>query len=234
MESNATSSTTDHTHRSSNPIVSSSESTRRTPAADKQATTSRDTFPCNDESLRRHSAFLEVGLGGDDPILDAKLKRESRPKLSVRFRSKVDIVESEAVDDSDTPLSTPRLRHEMPFFFPTLPRLIFLAFIIALVIPSLHTSPLLKVDANPVWPRAARVEDTPTLQAGRRDLLSHNVKRADTSTTVCKRWSQQSALVNGSLYLYSGRSMTSSSQTSNTWSKWIHIVPVVSLTENPR
>src|SRR6202007_986502 len=36
-------------------------------------------------------------------------------------------------------------------------------------------------------------------------------------TDVCKRWSQQSALVNGTLYLYGGQSSTTSDQTSNTW-----------------
>jgi len=42
-------------------------------------------------------------------------------------------------------------------------------------------------------------------------------KRQSSPTDVCKRWSQQSAIVNGTLYLYGGRATTSSDQTSNEW-----------------
>lgn len=205
MKSTTTSSTT-------HPLSPSSASRRRTSEADRQSLLD-DISSCDDEPPRRSSAFLEIGLGGDDPIVDAKLRRESRPRLSVRFRSKVDVVEPEAIDDCDLQYSdsaypvTPR---EMPFFFPTLPRILFLVLVIVLVIPSLHTSPLLQVDANPVRSRAGSLEKTP------RRLN----KRADTSTNICKRWSQQSALVNGTLYLYSGRSTTSATQGSDTWSAY--------------
>ncbi|KAG5297412.1 cell wall anchored protein [Histoplasma ohiense] len=43
------------------------------------------------------------------------------------------------------------------------------------------------------------------------------LKRDDTPTDVCKRWSQQTAVVNGTMYMYGGRSMTDSSQSDNTW-----------------
>ncbi|OJD15001.1 hypothetical protein AJ78_04723 [Emergomyces pasteurianus Ep9510] len=43
------------------------------------------------------------------------------------------------------------------------------------------------------------------------------LRRADTPTDVCKRWSQQTAVVNGTIYIYGGRSMTDSSQKDNTW-----------------
>lgn len=41
--------------------------------------------------------------------------------------------------------------------------------------------------------------------------------RANTDTDVCQRWSGQSALVNGTLYYYGGRSNTDPTQTENTW-----------------
>ena len=41
--------------------------------------------------------------------------------------------------------------------------------------------------------------------------------RQNTDTNVCQRWSQQSALVNGTIYLYGGQATTDPSQTSNTW-----------------
>ena len=40
------------------------------------------------------------------------------------------------------------------------------------------------------------------------------------SDDVCVRWSQQSAMVNGTLYLYGGRASTQPSQQENTWSQW--------------
>jgi hypothetical protein len=43
-------------------------------------------------------------------------------------------------------------------------------------------------------------------------------KRDNSPTNVCKRWSQQSAIINGTLYLYGGRATLSSSQTNNEWS----------------
>ena len=41
--------------------------------------------------------------------------------------------------------------------------------------------------------------------------------RADTNTDVCSRWSQQSALVNGTIYIYGGHSTTQQGQQSGTW-----------------
>jgi hypothetical protein len=51
-------------------------------------------------------------------------------------------------------------------------------------------------------------------------------ERDDTSTDVCKRWSQQSAIVNGTLYLYGGRASTDSSQTSDTWNNDVLTLPL--------
>lgn len=181
-----------------------------------------DHSSCDDQHSRRSSAFLEVGLGGNDAIVDAKLKRASRPKLQVRFRSQVDIVQLKNIDDLEVkePFGIPQSpSQEMPFFFPTLPKLLFLALVIVLVIPSLHTSPLLKVEANPVAPRVG-LGGVRQLPGEDRAPLSRIEKRQDTSTTVCKRWAAQSALVNGTLYYYGGRSTSSSSQSSDTWSEY--------------
>lgn len=46
------------------------------------------------------------------------------------------------------------------------------------------------------------------------------VERADSQTDVCKRWSGQSAIVNGTLYMYGFRTTTEAQQKSDTWSKW--------------
>lgn len=49
------------------------------------------------------------------------------------------------------------------------------------------------------------------------DEVKWNVKREDTPTDVCSRWSHQSAVVNGTLYLYGGRSTQAAGQKENTW-----------------
>ncbi|KAF1809029.1 hypothetical protein P152DRAFT_404107 [Eremomyces bilateralis CBS 781.70] len=42
-------------------------------------------------------------------------------------------------------------------------------------------------------------------------------RRADSATEWCKKWSHQSAIVNGTMYIYGGRMSTSSAQTNDTW-----------------
>ena len=44
-----------------------------------------------------------------------------------------------------------------------------------------------------------------------------NAKRENSPTDACNRWSHQSAVVNGTLYIYGGHSISSSGQTQNTW-----------------
>ncbi|GAB1726830.1 hypothetical protein NU195Hw_g6954t1 [Hortaea werneckii] len=61
------------------------------------------------------------------------------------------------------------------------------------------------VNANPM-PNALETKTSPDL-----------AKRSDSPTDVCFRWAQQSAIVNGTLYLYGGEATTQASQTSNTW-----------------
>ena len=158
---------------------------------------------------RRSSAFFEAGLEGEDAFVDAKLRRNSRPKLQVRFRSTIDVLEPSVADWEPEPYETVE---KMPLYFPTLPRLLFLVFCIALILPSLGNSPLLKAGISPIGaeavPVAVPLESQPkTLPQKRQD------------TTVCKRWSGQSALVNGTLYYYGGRLITSGHQTSDEWSE---------------
>ncbi|KXT18838.1 hypothetical protein AC579_8205 [Pseudocercospora musae] len=42
-------------------------------------------------------------------------------------------------------------------------------------------------------------------------------RRAESPTNVCFRWAQQSAIVNGTLYLYGGQAITEPGQTENAW-----------------
>lgn len=49
------------------------------------------------------------------------------------------------------------------------------------------------------------------------DKEQWNMKRENSPTDVCSRWSHQSAVVNGTLYLYGGRSTQAAGQNENTW-----------------
>lgn len=44
-------------------------------------------------------------------------------------------------------------------------------------------------------------------------------RRADSPTDVCTRFSHQSAIINGTLYIYGGQATTEAGQESNKWSK---------------
>jgi hypothetical protein len=180
----------------------------------------RDTPSSNDELTGRNSAFLEIGLGGNDAIVDEKLRREARPKLQVRFQSKVDIVEPGPSHVLTDPVHVDKSpRPQVPLLSSTPFKLIFLALVALLVVPGWRTSPILRVDANPVGAGAGPASDIGRAHREKREPLPPHVKRDDSPTVVCKRWSQQSALVNGTLYLYGGRLTTSSDQTTDEWSE---------------
>lgn len=56
------------------------------------------------------------------------------------------------------------------------------------------------------------------------------VERADSQTDVCKRWSGQSAVVNGTLYMYGFRTTTDAQQKSDTWSEWSFLPMMINIT----
>ena len=167
---------------------------------------------------RRSSVFFEEGLKGEDAIVDARLRRISRPHLRVRFRSKVDVHEPDELDGSwlDSTQPPPPQHEELPPLFPTAPRIMFFILLLAVLIPSLGNSPFLKAGISPIGAKAGPVAVPIPEQ---RKALPAVDKRQNSDTDVCVRWSGQSAVVNGTMYYYGGRSSTSAGQTSNTWSK---------------
>jgi hypothetical protein len=164
---------------------------------------------------RRSSVFFEEGLKGEDAIVDARLRRNSRPSLRVRFRSKVDVHEAAQFDGPW--LESPLQKHEeFPPLFPTVPRIMFFVLLLAVLIPSLGNSPFFKAGISPIGAKAGPV--VVPIQEPRKGLPAVD-RRQNSNTDVCKRWSGQSAVVNGTMYYYGGRKSTSADQTSNTWSK---------------
>lgn len=57
-------------------------------------------------------------------------------------------------------------------------------------------------------------------------VMENIMRRDDSPTDVCSRWSQQSAIINGTLYVYGGRSIQQEGQTSNTWNNDFFSLPL--------
>lgn len=165
---------------------------------------------------RRSSAFTEIGLEGHDPIVDEKMRLQ-RPRLSVRFRSDISIVEPTAntsITDSDitthaTPSQSPVVPQTSLLSHMSLFQYLLLLAIVALAFPT-FIGPKSSSNMVPVMADASPVVHSS-------DIIA---KRQTASTDVCKRWAGQSALVNGTLYYYGGRATTSPDQTTNEWSKF--------------
>lgn len=193
--------------------------------------------PINGEVMRprRKSAFKETGLFEEDTqVLTPSGQNKSGRK--VRFRSNNDIFEHvpQGEDDSEeaydsasvswpsTTVATTNLTMKLmdttasrsPHRLPLIAFVLIISTLIAQLVP-LGKSRMLVVEANSVPVRRYGDSRSPTALA----------KRADDPTNYCKKWSQQSAIVNGTLYLYGGRKTTSASQTSNTWSKFRQFLP---------
>ena len=181
----------------------------------------------SDQILRRRSsAFIEVGLSGTDAIIDEKLSRvDSRPPLQVSFRSKVDVLgaeETEYKPDEDVVNAVP-LESPSPFELNTIiehfsmPKFILLALFLAIAIPCLYDSSFLKASISPIGAKAGPIRTAPIDSI---KTLPENIVRRDNSPTAqCTRWSQQTALVNNTLYIYGGRAKQQAGQGTNTWSE---------------
>lgn len=181
------------------------------------------------ELPRRKSVFAEVGLVDEDTIRrercptptlipDPSSQRLRVPK-SVRFQCQHNILgdkqtrrsenESEWESDSDTEESEWKALGNMklqPTMFANskLYRLGLFALALVLILPILQTNPLFSLGAKAAAVPAERID-------------ASIARREDTQTQVCKRWAHQSTVVNGTLYLFGGRSMTDSTQKDNTW-----------------
>jgi hypothetical protein len=170
------------------------------------------------------SAFTEIGLDGAADITKYNTLNVApiRPGSRVRWRSQVDIHELEQQENEgnrpETPRSVPTTTwHQYGSSTALVSRLSFLAVVLAIMIPVLHMSPLLYpgptiigAEAGPIAPRSGGDYDLEPTK-----LLPRQNNPAD----ACLRWSHQSAIVNGTLYMYGGRAKEDSNQASNTWSE---------------
>lgn len=176
--------------------------------------------PTVDEHGRRRSVFKEIGLNDLD---DASEITQNVQPGRVRFGSKVRVVESSDDDEDQEELEEKTsviIKHPPPQMSRTLTyvRLSFFACLLACLIPAIQTSTFFHTMTTPVGARAGPIPRESEAELVRRQTSSD-------PTDICKRWSQQSALINGTLYLYGGRATTDASQTSNEWSK--HTISLV-------
>jgi len=151
----------------------------------------------------------------------------------VRFRSKPDVrvveryQQGDIAQDQESKQVDDRIgRKETTFSKPTPPpsitpkrkysimsRLGATALLLASVLSLLQGTGLFRKGALPVQGAAAGVIP-PEAHANLGVDLS---RRDDSPTDVCFRWAQQSAVVNGTLYLYGGQASQQQGQKSNTW-----------------
>ena len=181
-------------------------------------------------ATRRTSAFREMGLFGTNATVTASSARlPNRRGHNVRFRTKEPVINGSgndgereghanigaAEDDiysehTTAPVDEPLLRRTR---VTSAPRMNVLLILLAVAIPLATFTSLVGTSRLP--PLAAT--GVPMSDSDTDDMNGRLNKRQNGPSDVCKRWSQQSALVNGTLYLYGGRAITSSDQTSNTW-----------------
>lgn len=181
---------------------------------------------------RRMSIFTEVGLVDEDRIREERSPvlthgdslKLLRPAKLLRFRSRNSVLNEEKGtedDDSDwesvydedddaTSSTSATVVQPQSNTAAKMYRLGLLSLMLALMLPILQLNPISRVGA---W---GGVIPTNSIQAGERSAL---VKREDSPTNVCTRWSGQSAVVNGTLYMYGFRTSTQAQQQSDTWSE---------------
>lgn len=101
--------------------------------------------------------------------------------------------------------------------FPTMTHAVLLVMLFVLVLPGLQLSlPIGRArrsssngaNASPVGRTSPYLEH-----------MNHLVARQEDDADKCLRWAHQSAIVNGTLYMYGGRSRDDETQKENTWSK---------------
>lgn len=169
---------------------------------------------------RRKSSFQEMGLDDGDSCFPGSITSAKHQHLrniaehSTQPTTRHDHLSERSAEDTESDLSernititpdTPVMRTSR---FPLSTRLMILAVLLATIVPLAQNSWL--TNGKTVLPTT---EAVPTgVQRG-----ANFAKRDNSPTDVCKRWSGQSAIINGTLYYYGGRSITSQGQLENQW-----------------
>lgn len=180
---------------------------------------------------RRASKFREIGLEYEIPVSAATEQPDTR-RPAVRFDSqpKVHVFahehqegatgtpkdeKPELLEQTSATTHPPGRRKDslLSRSAPLMFRFGVLALAVASLVPFLRGSPLSSASVLPVQ----GVEGGPIPRDVRPDEGVILARQDDSPTDVCFRWAQQSALVNGTLYLYGGQASTQQGQEQNTW-----------------
>lgn len=169
-------------------------------------TASEYPFPTTSACLQRprRSKFMEIDVDGEMDEEGTATAPFQRPHSESRA--------STMSCDSD-----PGLPLSQSPFFTLYPRLSLLTLLVILTLPLLYEMPWVGMAGMGIIGAKAGVIRTsdPVDAASAAERLQ---KRVDTNTDVCTRWSAQSALVNGTIYVYGGHSTTEPGQKNDTWS----------------
>ena len=188
---------------------------------------------------RRSSVFKELDIDiYTEDNLSLRSSALERPWKQVRFRSKPDIYELQNFDDGSSsiqagPMSTRKpLRsimvsntlHELErpstltYSLSSIPRCYFLTLLIAVFLPLLHNSPLVANAGVPVVGVEGSIIRAREAYQGPIDGLHVDIAKRDNSPTdACTRFSHQTAIVNGTIYVYGGQATQKTGQSSNKW-----------------
>lgn len=178
----------------------------------------------------RASVFKELDL---DTMLDAQTSHAHRTAINSltsrpvqRLRNQPDSFDSVQSDDAspispDGSESSARSEIENEWAKSwrafSSSRLMMLAFVMLVTMPLFYDAPFLgKAGPSIIGAKAGVIRSS---GPQKKDFVDGKLvtRQAITDTNVCNRWSQQSALVNGTIYVYGGHTTTTADQTSDTW-----------------
>ncbi|KAL9021574.1 MAG: hypothetical protein Q9185_001222 [Variospora sp. 1 TL-2023] len=175
---------------------------------DRSTTDSDDADHMSPLQQPRRSKFVEVDVDGDnngnEEDIAALLHRHT-----LESRSRSSSYQSEFDGDPQSKSIAP--------VFSLHPRLYLLTLLLFIGLPLLYDTRWLSMPKTSIiGARAGPIRSSDSMTGHGAGHM--RPKRADTVTDVCNRWAGQSALVNGTIYLYGGHSTQEPGQRSGTWS----------------
>ncbi|KAL9093595.1 MAG: hypothetical protein Q9165_003990 [Trypethelium subeluteriae] len=193
--------------------------------------------------IRRQSIFREILDDEDEVQVSPSVSQPMRPVQKARYRSQAGIIEQDEGDESEAAdgaentdrTSTTVIVDPVPAVIRSTHlskayRVGVLTLLLALLLPLIQDLPIIK-NTGPISfgarggvIRSSGIDEPDLIEA----LLE---KRQTDPTAVCTRFSHQSAIVNGTLYVYGGRNTTDTGQTGQ-WGELDNAFFSMDLTKN--
>ncbi|KAL8695921.1 MAG: hypothetical protein Q9224_003073, partial [Gallowayella concinna] len=158
----------------------------------------------------RTSKFMEIDVDGENDDEGSASAYLQRPHSASRSSTTSSCSEFNNLSDPGLALT------ESPFFT-RYPRLSLLTLLVLLVFPLMYEIPWVGTSGMGITgAKAGTIRKSDGTEDGL--LTNQRQKRADTDLDVCSRWAAQSALVNGTIYVYGGHTTSEAGQQNGTWS----------------